>query len=135
MVTAMKPRANTPERWQAALQRAQSEGVQVRQLAGCGMWISTSASDATVAYEVTPWACECHAGQFGDPVCKHRANLLEKLGRLYLDPESDPAASATCTACNGRGRTPSTELYMGRRLDILATCWHCRGMGHIQAAA
>jgi hypothetical protein len=38
----MPMRANTPARWQAALRRALDEGVQVRQLAGCGMWIATS---------------------------------------------------------------------------------------------
>jgi hypothetical protein len=133
MVTAMKPRANTSERWQAALQRAHSEDVQVRQLAGCGMWISTSASDATVAYEVTPWSCECHAGQFGDPVCKHRASLLEKLGRLSLDPEPDPAAPVMCMSCKGQGSTASTELYRSQRVDILVPCHHCHGTGHIHA--
>jgi hypothetical protein len=133
MVTAMKPRVNTSERWQAALQRAHAEGVQVRQLAGCGMWISTSASDATVAYEVTPWSCECHAGQFGDPVWKHRASLLEKLGRLSLDP--GPAQSTPCAACSGQGHTSSTELFRGQRVDIAVTCWHCKGTGHDQLAA
>ena len=131
MVTAMNLRANTLERWQAALQRAHAEGVQVRQLAGCGMWISTSASDSTVAYEVTPWGCECHAGQFGDPVCKHRASLLEQLGRLSLDLEPEPTM---CAACHGQGSKPSNEMYMGRRLDIIVTCWHGRGTGE-QAAA
>ncbi len=132
MVTAMNSRANTSERWRAALRRAHTEGVQVRQLAGCGMWISTSASGSTAAYEVTPWGCECHAGQFGDPVCKHRASLLETLGRLSLDPEPEPTK---CAACHGQGSTPSTELFGGRRVDILAACWHCHGTGHEQAAA
>ena len=58
------------------------------------MWIATSATDPGTAYEVTPWGCECHAGQFGDPVCKHRAALLETLGRLAPNPESKSATSA-----------------------------------------
>ncbi len=76
------PRPDTPARWQAALRRALEEGVETRQLAGCGMWIATSSTEAGTAYEVTPWSCECHAGQFGDPVCKHRAALRERLGAL-----------------------------------------------------
>lgn len=84
MVTPTTKRGNTERRWVHALKRAHAEGVQVRQLAGCGMWIATSAKDTATAYEVTPWGCECHAGQFGDPVCKHRAALLEVLGRLRV---------------------------------------------------
>ena len=99
------------------------------------MWVSTSASDSTVAYEVTPWGCQCHAGQFGDPVCKHRAIPLEKLGRLHLDPEPDPSAPAVCTACNGRGSTSGTELFRGRRVSISVSCHHCLGTGQEQAAA
>ena len=55
MATVMmaSTRANAPARWQAALRRALSEGVEVRQLAGCGMWITTSSSIAGTAYEVT----------------------------------------------------------------------------------
>ena len=132
MVTAMKPRANTSERWQAALQRAHAEGVQVRQLAGCGMWISTSTSDSTVAYEVTPWGCQCHAGQFGDPVCKHRAILLEKLGRLSLDPQPEPTM---CAACDGQGHSSSTELFRGKRVSISVSCHQCHGTETALAAA
>ena len=77
-------RLDTRQRWLDALRRAHKEGIQVRQLAGCGMWIATSGKDTTTAYEVTPWGCECHAAQFGDPVCKHRAALLEALGRITL---------------------------------------------------
>ncbi len=77
-------RPDTRERWQAAAQRAVAEGVTVRQLAGCGMWIATSTSCPGTAYEVTPWECECHAGQHGDPVCKHRAAYWVALG--IVDP-------------------------------------------------
>ena len=106
MATVMQTRANTPARWQAALRRALDEGVEVRQLAGCGMWVATSTSSAGTAYEVNPWECECHAGQHGDPVCKHRAVLRERLGALLLDEEREPpawAAPASCHNCHGHG--------------------------------
>lgn len=85
MVTTVRHVA-TPARWSAALDRARHEGIQVRQLAGSGAWIATSGKDASVAYEVTPHTCECHAGQSGDPVCKHRALLRHQLGLLRERP-------------------------------------------------
>lgn len=133
MAMVMTNRANTSERWQAALRRARAEGVQVRQLAGCGMWISTSASDPSVAYEVTPWSCECHAGQFGDPVCKHRAALLATLGRLRRAPEPTPAAK--CSRCNGAGSILGTPAA-GRdesQSDAMR-CEHCHGTGQADAS-
>jgi hypothetical protein len=105
VATAMPTRANTPARWQAALRRALAEGIEIRQLAGYGMWVATSGSSVGTAYEVTPWECECHAGQFGDPVCKHRAALLAHLGRLAHDPEPEPPAPAAplvCGTCDGK---------------------------------
>ncbi len=78
--------------WQAVLRRALEEGVDVRQLAGCGMWVAPSSRDAGTAYEETPWECACHAGQHGDPVCKHRAALWMRLGWLSIEPESAPPA-------------------------------------------
>lgn len=98
MTTNTKNRPNTVQRWKTALRRAHAEGVEVRQLAGCGMWIATSASDPATAYEVTPWGCECHAGQFGDPVCKHRAALHEELGRLSAELEPDQKHSTPAAA-------------------------------------
>ncbi len=81
MVTSSRPRLPaTSDRWTAALERARREGVEVRQLAGCGAWIATSGSDTSAAYEVSEYDCACHAGQFGDPVCKHRAALRHRLG-------------------------------------------------------
>lgn len=90
-------RHDTPERWAAALARAVSEGVTVRQLAGSGAWIATSGTDADVAYVVSITACECRAACEGDPVCKHRGALRHKLG--ILSPEPPPV----CPACGGRG--------------------------------
>src|SRR5215216_7973339 len=65
---------------------------------GCGMWIATSTSSADTACDVTPWSCECQAGQFGDPVCKHRAALRELLGTLILDTEPEPPTPAAPAA-------------------------------------
>ncbi|MDP9364857.1 MAG: hypothetical protein M3Q10_11655, partial [Chloroflexota bacterium] len=74
--TIRRPRAATPERWQSALRRALLAGVQVRQLAGSGQWIATSASDSAAAYELDVAggyvrACTCTAGVHDDPVCCH----------------------------------------------------------------
>lgn len=129
--TTTSRRRNTPVRWQAALKRAHVEGVQVRQLAGSGMWIATSATDAGAAYEVTPWECECPAGQFGDPVCKHRAALLATLGRLVFNPDS--IVTDLCTVCNGMGShtapVPDGEAWRAEEVR----CEHCRGTGYGQA--
>jgi DnaJ-class molecular chaperone len=123
-------RENTSKRWRAALNRANSEGVEVRQLAGSGMWIATSGTDPDVAYEVTPWDCECHAGQFVDPICKHRAALLAKLGRLRLESESVTPEPVKCPSCNGVGTVPGT-VSTGRtwRYDNI-TCDDCHGTGY-----
>jgi hypothetical protein len=131
MVQEPITRPDTEERWQEALRRAHNEGVQVRQLAGCGMWIATSGSDRMTAYEVTPWGCECHAGQYGDPICKHRAALLEKLGRLSIQPVRDASRLVRCATCNGIGTVPGT-VNSGRswRYDNIE-CMDCHGTGQV----
>lgn len=75
-------RHDTPQRWQAALERAQRGGLQLRQLMGSGAWIVTSEQDGELAYMVTEFDCECFAAEYGDPVCKHRAMLRHRLGHL-----------------------------------------------------
>jgi len=82
-------RPNTLERWQAALIRAWSDGIDLRQLVGSGAWIATSASDGAAAFMVTEHTCECFAAEFSDPVCKHRALLRHRLGHLST-PEGLP---------------------------------------------
>ncbi len=88
--TTRRPNQDTPERWQAALQRASTQGVQIRQIQ-CGAWVATSGTDAEAAYLVTSHGCECAAGVALDPVCKHRAALREMLGTLALDAPVAPA--------------------------------------------
>ena len=131
MTNIIIEREASMERWQTALRRARKEGIQIRQLAGCGMWIATSSSDGDIAYEVTPWACECQAGQHGDPVCKHRAALLAKLGRLVVEPRMD--ATDRCPNCNGIGEHPGT-VSMGDtwRYDHIV-CDDCHGTGRVEA--
>ncbi|HZU76311.1 MAG TPA: hypothetical protein VFA70_06070 [Dehalococcoidia bacterium] len=91
-------RRPTPDRWQAALRRAFAQGIEVRQLAGSGMWIATSGTDASVAYEVSQFGCSCPAAEFGDPVCKHRAAYYHLLGILELDDEPEPPTPAAPAA-------------------------------------
>jgi hypothetical protein len=72
------PREATPERWRAAMRRAEKEGIEVRQLMGSGGWIATSGTDRRAAYELEVTrgivhGCACPAALHDDPVCKHRA--------------------------------------------------------------
>ncbi len=131
------PRLDTPARWQAALTRAHEESIEVRQLAGCGAWIATSGTDATTAYVLTPWECECHAGAFGDPICKHRAALRQRLGWIMEDTEPEPTppvvvavvvrvAEVPCGNCQGHGWGYGT--VPGGRIERV-TCWTCDGTG------
>jgi hypothetical protein len=94
-----RPRVATPDRWQKALQRALDGQVQVRQLAGSGAWIATSATDPATAYEIEitgeiAHGCSCLAGLNSDPVCCHRAAFYHQIGMLDLDPEPQPPAPA-----------------------------------------
>ncbi len=134
--TTRRPvRHATPERWQAALRRALAEGVQVRQLAGSGAWIATSGSDATAAYLVNGQACECQAGEYGDPVCKHRAAFWHALGSLDLEPEPvavvAPAPIATCLTCGGNGFDPACTGHAVAGMTIHCPCFACDGAGTV----
>lgn len=129
-------REATDQRWQDALARAHKEGVQIRQLAGCGMWIATSSSDDETAYEVTPWSCECWAAEFGDPVCKHRAALLAKLGRLAPNPPDSRTNRVRCDTCNGVGSHPGTVSTGDTWRYDNVTCEDCHGTGeHTERSA
>lgn len=83
-------RQDTPERWEAALQRAKQANVKVYEL-GRGRYAVTSAHVAEKAYEVTviPERCTCPAAMAGDPVCVHRAAV-----RAHLNPEPEPPHQA-----------------------------------------
>ncbi len=131
-------RRATPERWQAALRRAIAEGIQVRQLAGSGAWIATSGSDAAAAYLVSAQGCECQAGEYGDPICKHRAAYWHALGAL--DQEIEPAAAplvtaptpATCPTCGGNGFDPACQGHrIARDYLVRCPCPRCDGTGRV----
>jgi hypothetical protein len=105
-----RTRASSRARWQKAAQRAISEGIQVRQLAGSGQWVANSGTDAAVAYEVdvtgnVAHGCDCLAGLNDDPVCKHRAAFYLLIGALSIDPEPESPAPAlapvVCFRCRG----------------------------------
>ncbi len=103
MVHTMARRQATPARWQAALRRALTEGVQVRQLAGCGAWVATSGTDTGTAYALAvtngvAHGCDCPAGANGDPVCKHRALWWHLAGLLDLDDPEPPTPAASAPA-------------------------------------
>ncbi len=141
MVQTQTPRPvrhATPERWQAALQRALAEGIQVRQLAGSGAWIATSGSDAAAAYLVSGNGCECQAGEHGDPVCKHRAAYWHAIGALDLEPEPAavatpaPATIASCPSCGGNGFDPSCQGHrIARGYLVRCPCSRCDGTGRV----
>ena len=134
--TMIRQRPATPARWQAALGRAIAEGVQVRQLAGSGLWLATSSTDAGTAFALAvtgdvAHGCECPAAAHGDPVCKHRAAFYHTVG--VLDPDPGPGAPAApvalpCWSCRGTG-TEQVEGTNGRW--FLVACEACNGAGSI----
>jgi hypothetical protein len=140
MATQMirRQRHASPERWRKAVERALSEGIQVRQLAGSGAWIATSGSDASTAYEIAvtgsvAHGCECLAGINGDAVCKHRAAFYLAIG--LLDPEpAGPApgpALIPCTGCVGSGQRQ--VRVVSPLFDSLSVrCGRCQGAGVVE---
>jgi hypothetical protein len=113
MDTTQRQNPDTPARWNRALERAFAQNVAVRQLRN-GAWIATRSGGET-AYQVTEIACDCHAGEAGDPVCKHRAMLRYLLGTLDVEPMKDAATrkgansgdncepAPVCRECGGSG--------------------------------
>jgi hypothetical protein len=139
--TISRPRVATPERWRSALSRATAGNVQVRQLAGCGAWIATSASDAGIAYELeivngVAVGCSCLAGEFGDEVCQHRAAYWHLAGLLDLDPDPEPeppaaiAETVRCRTCLGDGYV---KIMTGGRFSdwIPGSCHRCKNTGRL----
>ena len=123
--TTRRPRPATPDRWQSALKRALLAGVQVRQLAGSGQWIATSASDSRAAYELDVAggfvrACTCAAGEHGDAVCLHRAAFYHAAGMLDLD-------EGPCAACGGAGWVRKASALFGSTYRV--DCRACGGRG------
>ncbi|MDP9370481.1 MAG: SWIM zinc finger family protein [Chloroflexota bacterium] len=113
-ITNIRRREASPARWQWALERAIAQGVHVRQLQ-CGVWVAASGTDLNAAYAVTLADCECRAASEGDPVCKHRAALAHRLGRLDADPQPEPPApAAPAVRRPGRMNLTDAELVILR---------------------
>jgi hypothetical protein len=136
-VTMMRRRQATPARWQRALERAMLASVQVRQLAGTGAWIVTSASDPNAAYETDGQSCTCPAAMLGgDDVCLHRAAYWHARGLLELDRDPEPptpAAPALTVVCPDCGGDRYRRVYTGGRLSdwIAAPCQTCHETGSV----
>ena len=141
-----RTRTATPERWQKALGRAIDGNVRVAQLESTGQWIATSATDPSSAYELevvrgSAVGCTCTAGQYGDPVCCHRAAYWAMVGLLELEEEGatapEPAAAAVtvvtlseCVTCHGSGEI---RIYTGGGLNDYwaGQCRQCEGSGQV----
>jgi len=96
---ARRTTADTPARWERAIERAFANGVEPLQVAGTGEWVVTSASRVSTVYRTDGRRCECEAALAGDPVCQHRAAVRYVLGWL-----STPEAAPSCRfGCGGRG--------------------------------
>ena len=129
MAMQMQPRTESAARWEKALARALTAGLEVFTVADTGERMVTSASQLDTLHRTDGTACTCAAGLAGDPVCQHRAVVRFVLGWL---PEPSPAAPAValvalpappCFWCNGCGRIPN-EVEL--RYDV---CRSCRGSG------
>lgn len=140
MATAVRrPRVATPERWQRALERALSEGIEVRQVNSSGMWVANSGTHAGVAYMLeivggVVRSCSCPAGEFGDPVCKHAARYYFDAGLLDPEPPAAPA-SAPCGRCHGAGALTMPAATASAVYPTPIACRACQGVGQVPLAA
>jgi hypothetical protein len=88
------------QRWQAALERAIDEALDVLIEPISGEAFIESATHPGTLYAVSAMSCSCPAGQKGQ-ICKHRACYLATIGELPLDSEPDPQAPIALTAPDG----------------------------------
>ncbi len=115
-MAARAPRTATPERWAKALERARAHGLIVYNLAQDPRhWFVTSASIPGSGYTVSviagmPVTCLCAAAEF-DPVCQHRALILDKLGLLPRAEAPAPVAGNDLVAVRGRGHLAEAQHY------------------------
>lgn len=132
MVTAInRHRAESPERWAKALQRAIEHGVEVFVSAVDGQRFATSATQLDTLYPVDAYSCACPAALAGDPVCQHRAALRIVLGWIALDDVStETPATIDCGACHGCGWN-YVETNGGRTFPDQITCRRCGGSGQM----
>jgi hypothetical protein len=112
---------DTLERWQAALARATSNGLEVFTAADSGERFVTSASKLDTLHRTDGRRCSCEAAVAGDPVCQHRAVVRFVMGWLPA-ADVEPESSA-CFWCRGFGRQ---EDMNNQRF---VTCPDCGGTG------
>lgn len=128
MVAAVVPspvvrqsRAESPERWRKALERAIENGLEVFTVADTGERFVTSASKLDVLHRTDGHTCTCEAALAGDPICQHRAAVRFCLGWVMM-PDPEPAK---CPCCRG-GRV---ERWLGHDIVGDALCDVCHGTG------
>jgi hypothetical protein len=117
-------RVDTAERWQAALERAISQGLETFVAADTGDRFVTSASRLDLIHRSDGDRCSCPAALGGDPICQHRAVVRFVTGRL--DPEPP---TARCPTCYGARVLYDREL---ERIGALyPPCQTCKGAGRV----
>jgi hypothetical protein len=156
MIAAINGRIATQERWQAALRRAFDEGLQARVVERFGVVVVTSGSQSRISYATNGFDCTCLAGEYEDPICKHRALYWHECGVLDLAPElGEEPVSARCLRCHSplandelfsdghcancaavtqeRDEIPDVLIRVGRiapaGLVVFERCRECRGTG------
>ena len=113
---ARTPRTATPERWAQALERARAEGLVSYCIGGDPRHHFVTSGTATgTGYLVNivaglPTSCLCPAGEH-DPVCKHRALILDKLGMLPAAPARPAATVPDLDAARARKAAAMADLY------------------------
>lgn len=105
----------TAARWQAALDRAISNALDVL-VSTDGSAFVESATQPGLLYSVSRESCDCKAGQQGIP-CMHRACYLAQVGELPLD--SAPAGISFSGNCDRQEVRIDGELYG----DVVADEW------------
>lgn len=102
MTTAVVNRVHgeSAERWQRALSRAITSGLEVFTVADTGERMVTSASRLDILHRTDGIACTCEAALGGDAVCQHRAAVRYCLGWLLIE---ETQLGSTCPSCSGGG--------------------------------
>lgn len=131
---ARRVRRESPERWQAAFDRAVHNALDVFIAADTGERFVTSASQFDTLHRTDGYRCTCEAALAGDPICQHRALVRFVMGWLP-EPPAAPSLPATisCRECSGGG-----VIYV-RECEL--ACWPmpecpvCKGTGTMPAPA
>ncbi len=94
VTSARRPRVATPERWAAALARANGIAYTVSVVPG------------------QPVNCICEAGRNGDPVCQHKAAVLDRLGLLPRPVAPVAAAAPFVPRIIERAKSPAVKAAL-----------------------